>query len=481
MTFQWEGFFETGIEFQDRQHRRLVDMVNEMAPMLSASQPADRGRLEFLLAQLFEYATEHFGNEKDLMRERGLDPRYVRHHLASHAAFVDQLRQLQTAMNDTTTGEIGVTLLRFLSSWLTFHILGEDQLMARQVQLVGNGMPAEQAFDHCGQIPTDDRAQRALLNAVVDLYAVLGERNRTLTEAQRALRAAHDQLEAKVTDRTLALTEALSRAEKMQQQLLQSEKMAAIGQLAAGVAHEINNPVGFVNSNLSSLKHYVDKLLDVVAAYGTLEEGLPADDPRRAQVVSAKKAADLDFLQEDIGDLLTESANGLDRVKKIVADLKDFSHVNEADWQDADINAGIASTLTVINNELKYKAKVTCALGELPQVHCIPSQLNQVFMNLLVNGAQAIEGMGTINVASGVVGESVWIEIADSGKGMPEAVKARIFEPFFTTKPVGQGTGLGLSISWDIIKKHGGTLEVESAAGEGTTFRITLPISGPAA
>jgi signal transduction histidine kinase len=197
-------------------------------------------------------------------------------------------------------------------------------------------------------------------------------------------------------------------------------------------------------------------------------------------IQAAKAEADLDFLREDVRALLKESQDGLARVKKIVQDLKEFSHVDEAEWQDADINEGLESTLNVVWAELKYKAEVIRQYGEIPAVHCIAAQVNQVFMNLLVNAAQAIEERGTITVRSGSEGDSAWVEIQDTGKGMAAETVKRIFEPFFTTKPVGKGTGLGLSLSYDIIvKRHGGHFDVRSAPGEGTTFRVWLPIAGP--
>ena len=268
----------------------------------------------------------------------------------------------------------------------------------------------------------------------------------------------------------------LSKIEEAQQQLLQSEKMAAIGQLAAGVAHEINNPVGFVNSNLGTLKTYVDSLFAVIDAYQAVDAG--AD---RKMLDAAQQKAELEFLREDLPSLLLESQDGLNRVTKIVQDLKDFSHVDESSQQEADLNAGIESTLNVVWNEIKYKAEVVRELGEIPEIECVPAQINQVFMNLLVNAAQAIEQRGSITLRSGLENGYVWFEFADTGKGMsPETVK-RIFEPFYTTKPVGQGTGLGLSISYDIIvKKHGGRIDVSSEPGLGTTFRLWLPQRMPA-
>lgn len=301
--------------------------------------------------------------------------------------------------------------------------------------------------------------------------------------AEEDLRQYQNQLEELVTKRTSQLADAntelvaerheleqlLSKVEEAQQQLLQSEKMAAIGQLAAGVAHEINNPVGFVNSNLGSLKTYVGHLLDVISAY---ENGDPA------QIAQARQSADIEFLREDLPSLLSESQEGLSRVTKIVQDLKDFSHVDHTGHQQANLNAAMESTLNVVWNEIKYKAEVIRQFGDIPLVDCIPAQINQVFMNLLVNAAQAIPTQGKIFVRSGFEHEHVWFEIEDTGHGMSDEVRQRIFEPFFTTKPVGKGTGLGLSISYDIIvKKHRGRMDVTSKPGLGTCFRLWLPLT----
>lgn len=270
----------------------------------------------------------------------------------------------------------------------------------------------------------------------------------------------------------------IRRLEEAQAQLLQSEKMAAIGQLAAGVAHEINNPVGFVYSNLNSLRGYLEQLMGLV-------DGLQAKietcgDPALVRECQAlKQAADYDFLREDTPILLNESCDGLERVKRIVKDLRDFSHVDNGEWQMADLHHGLDSTLNVIWNEIKFKAKVVKHYGQLPPVQCIASQINQVFLNLIVNAAQAIVDHGTITLTTGTQGDAVFIDIQDDGPGVPEDLRRRIFEPFFTTKPVGKGTGLGLSVSYNIIERHHGTLSVTSPAEGGACFRVVLPVRQP--
>ncbi len=251
-------------------------------------------------------------------------------------------------------------------------------------------------------------------------------------------------------------------------QLLQSEKMASIGVLAAGVAHEINNPIGFVSSNLGTLKDYHKTMVALL------------DACRAGRATEADfAAADFDYLKADLADLMRESRDGLERVRKIVADLKDFSRLDQADWQEADLNAGIECTLNVVRNEIKYKAEVVREYdAKLPPVRCLPAQINQVVMNLLVNAAHAIEERGIITVRSGHDAEWAWIEVADTGRGMSPEVLKCIFDPFYTTKPVGKGTGLGLSISYDIVDKHGGHIDVSSEPGRGTTFRVWLPLAG---
>lgn len=250
--------------------------------------------------------------------------------------------------------------------------------------------------------------------------------------------------------------------------------MASIGQLAAGVAHEINNPIGFITSNLGSLGKYMDKLSRFVVAQ---DEALAAPDPRQAgeSLVTLRKNLKIDYVLDDIGQLIEESLDGAARVKKIVQDLKTFSRVDQAESQVVDLIECLESTLNIAWNELKYKVTVEKDYGEIQPVKCYPQQLNQVFLNLLVNAAHAIENQGTVRLRTWQENDHVCVSVSDTGCGIPEEVLPRIFEPFFTTKQVGKGTGLGLSISYDIVKKHGGEILVESELDRGTTFTIRLP------
>ncbi|WP_300320155.1 PAS domain S-box protein [Accumulibacter sp.] len=290
--------------------------------------------------------------------------------------------------------------------------------------------------------------------------------------------------EAALARRLAEVTELKDKLEQAHLQLLQSEKLAAVGQLAAGVAHELNNPIGFVYSNLGTLAEYVDDLLAIDAAFGRVEALQSATGGTFDEVRGLKAGCHYGDLIEDLPKLIRESKEGLERVRKIVLDLRDFSRVGESDWQWADLEKGLDSTVNIVWNELKYKADVERVYAGLPQINCLASQLNQVFMNLLVNAAQAIETHGRIVIRTGTESDAagavsaVWVEIEDGGRGMSPEVQRRMFEPFFTTKPVGQGTGLGLSISFAIIERHHGRIEVRSAPGCGTCFRISLPIDG---
>lgn len=268
----------------------------------------------------------------------------------------------------------------------------------------------------------------------------------------------------------------INKLQETQEQLLQSEKMASIGQLAAGVAHEINNPIAFVFSNMGAMQNYISDLLRVLEAYEQADSFLEKNKEIFKNIQLVREQAELEYLKEDISILVDESRDGLVRVKQIVQDLKDFSHIDEAELQWVDLHQCLNSTLNIVYNEIKYKAEVMKEFGDLPQVECMASQINQVFMNLLINASHAIENRGSIIIRTRSEGEWVCIEIVDTGRGIEPEHMNHLFEPFFTTKPVGTGTGLGLSLSYGIVNKHGGHIDVESKPGKGATFRIWIPV-----
>ena len=257
-----------------------------------------------------------------------------------------------------------------------------------------------------------------------------------------------------------------------QAQMLQSEKMASVGQLAAGVAHEINNPMGFITSNLGSLQKYIDKLRQFIDLQTEIIADLNAED----RIKEARKKLKIDFLLEDTDDLLTESLSGAKRVSEIVKNLKSFSRVDAEETALTNLNDCLDSTLKVIWNELKYKAKIIKEYSDLPQTLCNPQELNQVFINILINAAHAIDEQGEISLRTWVDGEWIKVAFSDTGQGIPADKLERIFEPFYTTKPVGKGTGLGLSICYDLLKKNGGDIQVASEVGHGTTFTLSIPL-----
>jgi signal transduction histidine kinase len=275
----------------------------------------------------------------------------------------------------------------------------------------------------------------------------------------------------------------------MERELQQSQKLASIGQLAAGVAHEINNPTGFVSSNLGSLKGYQGDIDELIHLYRKLIDSIKTQDPALVsdqttdqikRIDAFEEEIDLEYIREDIADLIDESKEGTERIKKIVEDLKHFAHPGQDKIQETDLNKELTSTLNVVNNELKYKARVVKELNDLPIIMANPQQLNQVFINILVNAAQSIEKMGEIRILTKAADSYVQIHISDTGCGISDENLTKIFDPFFTTKGVGKGTGLGMNIAYNIVQKHQGDLQVKSRVGHGTTFIISLPVKGPA-
>ncbi|MEO5561190.1 MAG: GAF domain-containing protein [Dokdonella sp.] len=408
---------------------------------------------------------------------RGLSEYTLR---SGHAVLV---QSQQTARALVEAGEISAEYLNSPTHcWLSAPLIGSESAL---------GVVVVQSYTL--ELSYDQRDAELLTFVSYQLASSIQRRR-----AAQALRLSNVRLEERVAARTNELSEQISVRQLVelalqqrnndlevlnrklagtQSQLLQSEKMASVGQLAAGVAHEINNPIGYVRSNLTSLTGYVQEILSVLQAYETLEKTPPNAPPQWASVQALKQTIQLDYIREDIINLLSESVEGVTRVEKIVKDLKDFSHVDQAEWMEADIHDCIDSTLNVVWHELKYKGNLVKEYGDIPPVQCLPFQLKQVFLNLLVNAGHATERRGTITIRTGREREHVWISIADTGSGIDPSHMNRIFEPFFTTKPVGTGTGLGLSVSYSIIQKHAGTIEVASDLGEGTTFTIRLPIA----
>lgn len=313
-------------------------------------------------------------------------------------------------------------------------------------------------------MPLQLRGQSLVVISFVDISDV--------SAAREQLSEANGRLEA-----------ALHQVESQRDAIVQSEKMASIGQLAAGVAHEINNPIGYVSSNLATISEYVEFMRSLLAIYGRLTP-LDATDPERATLLAELDATmqdeDVEFILSDIDGVLKESMEGTTRVTEIVQNLKSFAREDSAQKRPHDLNDGVESMIRMVWNELKYSCTVAKELQPLPTVHCHAGQINQVIMNMLVNAAHAMGSRGgTITVRTEARETEVMFSISDTGCGMTPEVMTHIFDPFFTTKDVGKGTGLGLSISHGIIAEHGGRIEVESAESKGSTFRVFLPLSTP--
>lgn len=467
---RWSEPFVTGLPLVDQQHHALVDLVNQAASHLAVNDSAAQRAMGALLDQLTRYAAVHFRDEEALMHSAGLDPRHIAHHHASHQDFVAELGRMR-ARHDAQGQLAGGDVLSFLANWLNFHILLEDQQMAAEMRLLDQGLTPEQAWARCQQ--PENGAQAVVQRSLVELFTLLSRHNRELGTLKLALEQANQGLEARVAERTRALADSVQHLQQTQRQLVQSEKMAAVGQLAAGVAHEINNPVGFVMSNLSTLEGNLGQLTRALDAHRLAAAFLP--EAQRAALSEIDRSADLDYLRQDLPALLRETREGLERVKRIVTDLREFSHVDDAPAQTVDLNSVAQRALSLAANALKYKAQVQTELAAQLPVTGQPGQITQVVLNLLVNAAQAMGEHGHIRLRSGDDAQGSWLQVQDDGCGMSEAVRSRIFEPFFTTKPVGTGTGLGLSVSWEIVQRHQGRLSVDSQPGAGSTFSLWLP------
>ena len=286
-------------------------------------------------------------------------------------------------------------------------------------------------------------------------------------------------LEQKVQERTLELEKANSELKEAQAMMVHSEKMRSLGELVAGIAHEINNPINFIYGNIMILEKYTKDMFDLIEKYAENDDILPPE--KKVEIEKLKEEIDIEFLKDDIKELIRSCIEGTERTKNIILDLKNFSRMEEMVMTQFDIPKEIDTTLNILNN--KYKNRITVHKNyeeNLPKIEAYGGQINQVFMNILDNAAAAIEGTGDVFINVKKAGENVEIEFKDTGKGIKKENLSKVFDPFFTTKPVGQGTGLGMSISYRVIQNHYGTISVESELGQGASFKIILPINHPA-
>lgn len=357
---------------------------------------------------------------------------------------------------------IGTLLTTVIGAWLARKLTTPiKELSETALQVV-----KDNDFDLRSHIDTKDE--------IGTLSTSLNQLIQWVGEYTHELQLSAQTLEARVEERTQSLTEALAELQETQSQLIQTEKMSSLGQMVAGIAHEINNPITFIQGNLRPLEQYFQELLELVEAY-RIEYPNATD-----AIIEKEEDLDIEFILEDLTKLMTSMKMGTQRVCDIVVSLRNFSRLDEAAIKDVDLCEGLDSTLLILNHRIKQGVKIVKDYSSLPPVKCAPAQLNQVFTNIIANALDALFETKTepkqITIATCVSkSDTVQVRIKDNGPGMPPAVKAKIFDPFFTTKAVGKGTGLGLGICFKIIEQHQGTIEVISEVGQGTEFLITLP------
>ncbi|MEW5821736.1 MAG: ATP-binding protein, partial [Cyanobacteriota bacterium] len=324
------------------------------------------------------------------------------------------------------------------------------------------------------KIESDDeigKLAEAFNKMAEDLSQIYESLEQKVRERTKALEETNKEVEAKNSE----LGKAYDELKAAQVKLVHSEKMSSLGQLVAGVAHELNNPINFIYGNMEHLKNYAHDLKELLDKYAEFETGLSTE---QVEIINDyKEEIDYEYLIEDLDDLLDSCKEGAERTRQIVLDLRNFSRLDEASLKEVNVHEGLDSTLNILHNKYKNRVDVVKDYDEsVPPINCFAGQLNQVFMNLLANAAQAIDGNGTVTIMTRLDGDYVKIVISDTGCGISPDNLNKIFDPFFTTKDVGEGTGLGLSVSYGIIEKHNGTISVESKVGEGTKFTIRIPL-----
>ncbi|WP_431064965.1 sensor histidine kinase [Methylotuvimicrobium sp.] len=294
--------------------------------------------------------------------------------------------------------------------------------------------------------------------------------------SQIELKKARERLQNQNIHLEAELQKRLQENQIIQSELMQSEKLAAIGQLAAGIAHEINNPLGFIFSNLNSFQEYALEIFDLIDQYDNQLSKCRHQPDCISKLQDLKQQKDWNFLREDIADLICESKEGLTRVRNIVRAFNQFTDDNGQDWQQCDIKLSLETTLKVFVCSQNIQCRIRKEYGDTPEIECIPQLMNQVFLSLLTNAWQAVDESGEIIIRTGTDGKQIWVEIADNGHGINPDHLHRLFEPFFTTRPIGKGIGLGLSTANNIVRAHHGRIDVSSQIGEGASFKIWLPI-----
>ena len=460
--FVWAEYFETGFDDVDGQHHKLVDFINALAGRAISGTPIRPDELAHSLDGLSRYAAHHFATEEALMERAGLDPRHIGPHRKAHADFVAQVEAMRLTSDPAA---VLPGLYNFVTSWLSFHILDTDQSMARQLRAVAAGLAPEQAFAS-DQAQGRDPGSTALIAAVRSLLGLVADRNKELQNINSSL-------EARVAERTAALTAANRDLLATQQRLREADRLAVVGQLAAGVAHEINNPLGFITANLRTLHQYAKRLLALTEEAGRLVEA----GGQAGAWQALRGAADVDYLAADLPGLFDECSGGLQRVGEIVQVLQGLASPGPLELAPVPMAPLLDAAVAATAGGRQPGQALQRDYAALPVIQANAPLLGSALEALLHNAAQALGGSaGRIVLRGREHGGELVIEVEDNGCGMDEATRARVFEPFFTTRPVGQGRGLGLSSALRIVASHGGRIAVRSAPGRGTCFRVSLPL-----
>lgn len=458
-ALQWTDEYLTGIASVDEQHAQLVELINRLG---EAIVEGDTCFMQDCYKALVSYAARHFADEERWMVQQGVELQALEQHRQLHQRFVRELRQLR---GEAQASQARMEQLHdFLLSWVIYHILAEDRPL---LSALADGPPAAVS----AQLLT------VLLDTVHNLYQALSGMNAGLEQqvGQRTaeLRASNARLQAEQQ----ALSQTLRELADTQAQLLLNQKMAAVGQLAAGIAHEVNNPVGFVRSNLVTLDEYSHNLLALVDGYRTLHLGLNLDAQQLNRLRLLEEEYELDYIRDDLPALFSESLQGVERVRKIVRQLLGYSRAEDEQLAELNLNQTLQELLSLLRAGLPENLQVDCQWGEVPMCLARTAEIGQIFSNIFFNAVQAVEqqALPRIVIATGYVDDDLWFAVSDNGCGMSAEQQSRVFEPFFSTRAQGQGNGLGMTVVWNLLARYQGRIAIDSSPQQGTCVRVCLP------
>jgi hemerythrin-like metal-binding protein len=456
-TFQWNPLFETGLAEIDTQHRRLVELVNDLGERIDSGQPE---HIDQTLTALAEYTVYHFGSEESLMEASGVAAEHANHHRETHRRFVAQVTewmQTRQAQGQLSPGQ----LLDYLANWLIFHILGDDQSLGRQILSIRSGMTASAAY--ASDRSSDDPRTDILLSALRRLYADLVERNERLVDAQCTLQELNASLEQRVNERTAELQAANQQLQEEQQRTIDAEKMASLGRMVAGFAHEVNTPVGVAIGAVSQTRQVTEEF----------NELLQQDEVSEQEVKQR-----LSVLVESSDLALSNLRRAAELVHSFKRTAVDQSSDIEREFDLAELIDDVLRNLGPLFKHTPVGFSVNCPAQLF--LYGVPGALTQVLTNLCTNALMHAYAdgarKGTISISAKVVASDLVLHFADDGCGIDAATVGKIFEPFYTTRRNTGGSGLGLYITYNLLQQLGGSIECHSEPGQGTEFIIRFPV-----